>query len=1140
MERSPAPRMPSATDRPPSPEGIERTLRAFRRRMRREKVAEAAALSAIVVSLSFLASAGLDRLVETPAILRGALSLAALGFVLVTLPAALNRWVLRHRSVADVAREVALRDARTGDRLLGVIELAGDADEFRRSPSLVRAAIARAERDLGARPLDHALPPSRHRALLAGLVLPAAAVAALFALLPEVASNALVRWGAPGGGAPRFTFTRIEGAPPVWALPILEERARALRLGADSRWSPATAELRLAQGKVTSPLEAGGYRLVVPPLAEEQRALLVVGDVRRRVLLRPLPRPEVTAAVATVRLPDYLGLSTARTRDVSGGALSAVEGSEVQLTLELSRPSRPAEAPDAPASSTLTAAPVTASAPSASPHPGSPSSASPAPGGGAPEVLDVAWVDELGLEGPRPFRFTVRPVPDGPPEVSTVGIGTDPILIESGALSFDVVAVDDFGVASCGLEWFVPSQNPEEPPMSAGEKVLLALEPGAERAEAIATLRPAELGTASGRVGVRAWATDLLPGRSRSYSAPVWVRVMGEEEHLEWVQRRFERWIQDAAEVRDRELELLATNETLLAMTDAELGTSEARSQLESQVAAERANRARLRALASEGGELLDEAARNAAADPEMLEQWAEARDELEEIAEDDMEVVSKLLASAAGAAAQADTPGGRKASSAGVVRAGGSGDPQPAAEGEEGEESPLAPTPNVLDVESSLAEGDGGAAEPPSPQEPSDGAGTLGLVGTTVPGAAGDEGAPGPKEEEPVREESTRSMTAQQLAKAVEAQRELVEQFNDVAGEIQETLQRLELSTFVKRLKAASRAQAEGAERLAVPVARAFGMPTPSSERPVARALEEFRALQDLESSRLGTLFLDLDAYADRLSYRGEDSAAFYLRVVAEWTRTRPVFLTEDMVASAEAGRVGAAAMLGGYLSDRLDRWADELVPPAEDAPEEQEDEGGTNSESLPPAIILEVLRITEAEMILRDVTREAGQAERAVGEEAHRSRTLALAGEQGGLADRLDDLMNRMRKLPDGSRTFGSEIRMMATARRAMVEAQDLLVDADAGRETVAAQTEAIELLLQSRKAGGSGGGGKGSSPGGGSGGTEASAALALSGRSTGEGEQVEARGMSRAARGEPSRIPVEFVEPLERYFEALESGR
>ena len=117
-----------------------------------------------------------------------------------------------------------------------------------------------------------------------------------------------------------------------------------------------------------------------------------------------------------------------------------------------------------------------------------------------------------------------------------------------------------------------------------------------------------------------------------------------------------------------------------------------------------------------------------------------------------------------------------------------------------------------------------------------------------------------------------------------------------------------------------------------------------------------------------------------------------------------------------------------------------------------------------------------------------------------------------------------------------------MMATARRAMVEAAELMAVAETGRETLAAETEAIELLLQSRRAGGSsGGGGKSSaSPGGGNGGTKASAALALGGRSAGDKEQGDERGMKRAARGEPSKIPVEFQESLERYFEALEAGR
>ena len=70
---APSPSMPPDPNRPPAPEGIQRSLRAFRARMRREKLTEAAAVCALAVSLSYLASAGLDRLVNTPAAVRGAL-----------------------------------------------------------------------------------------------------------------------------------------------------------------------------------------------------------------------------------------------------------------------------------------------------------------------------------------------------------------------------------------------------------------------------------------------------------------------------------------------------------------------------------------------------------------------------------------------------------------------------------------------------------------------------------------------------------------------------------------------------------------------------------------------------------------------------------------------------------------------------------------------------------------------------------------------------------------------------------------------------------------------------------------------------------------------------------------------------------
>ena len=1122
--------MTSNASGPPFPEGIDRSLRAFRARMRREKLWEAAALCGLAGAGSFLAAAGVDRLFDTPSLLRAALLGLACGCVATVLPLTLSRWVLRHRTVGSIAREVASRDPRTGDRLLGILELATDPEEFRRSPELVRAAIGRGERDLGGKTLAHALPVSRHWLLTRWLLLPVAAVLALFVRFPEVGFNALQRWALPFGGVERFTFTRVEGAQGRWVLPVQEEWAVRLELAADTRSRPDGAELRLERETIQGARVAGGYTLEVPPLAGEQSALLVIGDLRQRVLLAPLLRPEVVGATATVTLPAYLGQPAPLERDVSGGALSAVVGSEVQLTLDFSRESRAVGAETDAAALQLAGEQLACEA------------------AGESVVQEISWVGRFGLEGPRPFRFSVRPVEDAPPEVSMVGLEPDPVLLELAALTFDVLAVDDLGVDRCGLEWFEAATEPGEEPRSLGDKVLLAQEPGLARAEAFATLRPADLGIEPGALELRAWALDLLPGRERVYSAPVRVRVMDEAEHLKWVSRRFDAWIEEAAEVRDRELELLATNETLLAMTDAELKTSEVQAMLEDQVVAERRNRSRLGALVAEGGELLDEAARNESVEASDLELWSEARDGLEELAEEDMEIVSKLLASAAQAAATADMAEGREASSAGVVRAGGSGGAEP--QGDEGAEadgaeveSPFDPTPNLLDVESSLAEGEEAPAETePGPAEQQSGPGSLGLLGTTVPGASGGDDAAKPEAEEPVKEESSRSMTAQQLAKAVEAQRELVESFNELALPFQEILARLEASTLVKRLKMASRAQAEGVERLSLPVARGFGSNGAPKQRAVAVANEELAALEDLERQRLAALFTDLDAYADRLAYRGDDGAPRLLRVVAEWNRTRPVFLAGEIAASAAGGRPGAAVMLAGYLSDRLDRWGDELVPPAEAPPEDQEEEGGTNDESLPPELILEVLRITEAEMVLRDLTREAEQARSALGESRHLERSLELYEEQDGLADRLDALMNQMRKLPDGSRTFGTEIRMMASSRRAMVDAAEWMLEGETGRDTLAAETEAIELLLQSRRAGGSGGGGgkSSASPGGGNGGTKASAALALSGRSAGESDQGEQRGMKRAARGEPSKIPVEFQESLERYFEALEAGR
>lgn len=191
-----------------------------------------------------------------------------------------------------------------------------------------------------------------------------------------------------------------------------------------------------------------------------------------------------------------------------------------------------------------------------------------------------------------------------------------------------------------------------------------------------------------------------------------------------------------------------------------------------------------------------------------------------------------------------------------------------------------------------------------------------------------------------------------------------------------------------------------------------------------------------------------------------------------------------------------------------------------------------------MPPSIILEVLKITEAEMELRDSTREAEQAREARTAEQITSAAGPLAEEQEDLVFRTDNVIQDIRELPEGEFEFEREIQMLRGARAAMDEAFVLLDDELTSAPTVAAETEAIELLLRSRRSGGAGGGGGGSTPGsGGNGGTDATSALALAGRAIGANEEVEERDVDRSTSRTASRIPAEFIEVLGRYFDALE---
>jgi hypothetical protein len=192
-----------------------------------------------------------------------------------------------------------------------------------------------------------------------------------------------------------------------------------------------------------------------------------------------------------------------------------------------------------------------------------------------------------------------------------------------------------------------------------------------------------------------------------------------------------------------------------------------------------------------------------------------------------------------------------------------------------------------------------------------------------------------------------------------------------------------------------------------------------------------------------------------------------------------------------------------------------------------------------LPPSIVLEVLQILEAEINLREDTRVAEQAKPAVSVDQHAEDATALSKTQDEVRDRVDKVLQRIKELPEGELNFGREINILTAVSTVMKDATGILAGKETGPPAIAAETEAIELLLQSKRFNPNGGGGSGPTPGGGGGGTTTDSALSLVGRGANEKEVREAPRTTQATGDTGSTLPEEFRSGLDAYFNRLDKG-
>jgi hypothetical protein len=1078
-----------ASDRLQLPETLEDQLYQFRKRVWSIKMIEAGAGALFGVLVAFLALFALDRIWETPVWARCGLFAVAI-VSCAAIPLAAHRWIWRNRRLEQLARLLSRKHPGVGDQLLGIIELVRNDFEQARSRTLCVAAIQQVAQDAEKRDFRDAVPHPRHRLWIAVAAVPVIVVLVLLALFPAAGANAWARLLGPWLATPRYTFAAVEPLAERIVVAHGEPFSLGLKLKPQTITRPQEgfAQLR-GQPPVTAALADGGYKFDMPPQIAPEALALSIGDWRQRVRIEPLARPELTAAIAEISLPEYLGLPKLQTKDVRGGVLAPVNGSRVRFLATASREL---------AHFAIDGREET---------PNGNAAASPPIRVQGTSKVEFRWQDRFGLTGQQPFTLSIMGREDEAPTLSCDGLPRQKVVLDSETLTFKVRAQDDFGVKRVGLEWAgVPEPTVLRP--AKGERILAAGGNDKENLELTGTFSAKSLDIEPQVVQAKVFVEDYLPGRPRVYSPTYVLYVLNPAQHAIWLTEQLTKWHRQSLDVRDREMQLFETNKQLRAMSPQELDRPETRRRIESQANAEWANGRRLSHLVATGEDLVRQAARNPEFGVGHLEKWAEMLQILKDIAGNRMPSVADLLKQASQATAA--TPSGSKNKSAmtGQIRSVAPGTPgskPPAKQKPSG-------IPSVVDQESTQNSPSDKKTNPPASGSKSQSRPHLGLVTTTLLGKGGSGDQP---------------TAAKKMDEAVKKQQDLLAEFAKVADEMKKILAELEGSTLVKRLKAAARFQYAMAGRLGEQVPESFGVKVDELSISAGAALAEVSEQESKGIEKVSLIMDDMEAYFDRHRY-------VKIKSVLDDMRKQDVIGNLRQLSTDLKTEKGLSIAQCEYWSDTLDRWAEDLVDPACNGSCCNCQKG-----SLPPTIVLEVLQILEGEMNLREETRVAEQARPSLAAAEYKTQAGKLSHTQRDLRERVNKVVARIEELPDAKADFGKEIHLLQTVSLVMDEAAGILARPNTGRPAIGAETEVIELLLQSKRINPKGGGGSGSNPGGGGGGTTQDSALTLLGTGVNAKEVRQDRGVSQTTGETGSALPEEFRAGLDEYFNRLERG-
>ncbi len=617
------------------PDSLRRQFEGLRDRLFSFETIFAVAFALTAILGGLLLSSISDRLWDTPPWLRLAFFVGALLGVLGAAAWWAQRWVLRPRGLREFAVLVQRKFRRLGDRLLGIVELADEANRpayF--SPELYRAAIEQVAAESAKYDFRQSANPRRMRvqsvaacSLLAVLVLVAL-------ILPEAAWNSFRRWIAPLARIPRFTLVELARLPSEQIVPHGETFRISGGVNYRSFWKPARLKLQFAGGRqLTAEASNGAFTVDVPALTADETLTIRAGDASHEVRLLARHRPAVELAGAEVELPAYLGYPP-QAETAQSGILEVLEGSSLVLTGRTSRALQTAWLqPGDKAPQQITVVSNTFTTPKL-------------PADGIGEIA-MRWQDNLGLTNTAPWKLAIQTRKDAAPVPQIEEMYRDTAVLESEVIPISVRASDDYGLKMIGLNWgFEAGQEGATNAVNRRDYVQEIAAHDTKYLEHTFNFSPAVLGVPpESTLEIRAFAVDYMPGRDRSESPVYRIHVVGNAQHAEMVRQNLESLLVRLEEVTRLEEKL--ANDTRELKELQKLDSPEAARKIAEMEQTQQQNAAQLQEMAAEGMKDLREALRNPAFNEEVLSEWTKNLHQMEKISQQQMKEAAKSLKSA-------------------------------------------------------------------------------------------------------------------------------------------------------------------------------------------------------------------------------------------------------------------------------------------------------------------------------------------------------------------------------------------------------------------------------------------------------------------------------------------------------------